>query len=275
MSKIDDSSWCPTLLTPLNSRINEWQGKRIWLIGASSGIGAALASAFLHLGAQVVLSARRAAQLERIAATHTNALILPFDVQDEQAWASSHQQIQNSLGGLDLIIFCAAKYQPERSWDVRGSDAANTLQINLQSVYQGLANILPDMMQQGSGGIAIIASVAGYVGLPNASVYGPSKAALINLSELLYLDLHPKNINVYLVNPGFVKTELTAKNTFFMPALQSPEQAAVAIIKGMQQGQFEIHFPRRFTRVLKFLQILPYRWRFALFDRFLNQPGQA
>ncbi len=258
---------------PLNAPVNDWQGKRIWLIGASSGIGAALAQAFLALGANVVLSARRTERLELIAAQHANAIVLPFDVLDEQAWAAAQLHIRKHLGGLDLIMFCAAKYQPERSWEMERADIAQTLKINLNSVYEGICATLPDMLKQGSGGIAIIASVAGYVGLPNASVYGPSKAALINLAELLYCDLHGKKISVYLINPGFVKTELTKKNDFLMPALQTPEQAAAAIIQGMQKGQFEIHFPRRFTYFLKLLQIMPYRWRFSLFERFLNQQG--
>lgn len=258
---------------PLNKPVTEWTGKRIWLIGASSGIGAALAKAFLSHGATVIISARRAEQLEQIAARHPNAIALPFDVQDEQAWTAAQATIEHRFGGVDLIMFCAAKYKPERSWEIERSDVAQTLRINLHSVYDGICTTLPAMLKQGSGGIAIVASVAGYVGLPNASVYGPSKAALINLAELLYCDLHSKNINVYLINPGFVKTELTEKNDFLMPALQTPEQAAAAIIKGMQKGQFEIHFPRRFTTILKLLQIMPYRWRFALFERFLTQQG--
>ncbi len=261
--------WC----APLNTPVDDWTGKRIWLIGASSGIGAALAQAYLSCGATVVLSARRAEQLEQLAAGHPKAIALPFDVQDEQGWATAQSQIQQQHGGLDLIIFCAARYQPERSWEIQRAEVAATLKINLNSVYEGICTTLPGMLKQGSGGIAIIASVAGYVGLPNASVYGPSKAALINLAELLYCDLHGKNINVYLISPGFVKTELTEKNDFMMPALQSPEQAAAAIIRGMQKGQFEIHFPRRFTYLLKLLQIMPYRWRFALFERFLKVQG--
>ena len=258
---------------PLNTPVVTWKNKRIWLIGASSGIGAALAKAFLAQGASVILSARRSDQLELVADGHPNALILPMDVQDELAWSEGQVKIEQRFGGVDLIMFCAANYKPERSWEMQSAEVAKTLRINLLGVYQGICTTLPGMLKQKSGGIAIIASVAGYVGLLNASVYGPSKAALINLAELLYTDLHNKKLDVYLINPGFVKTELTEKNTFMMPALQTPEQAAASIIKGMQRGLFEIHFPRRFTYVLKLLQIIPYRWRFALFERFLNQQG--
>lgn len=249
-------------LNPLNQVITDWHDQRIWIIGASSGIGAALAQAFIDKGAKCILSARRLEKLEEIA--NSKALTIAFDVQNTDEWAQAYAQITTSLGGVDMIIFCAASYRPERSWEVKTEFMQSTLKTNIHSVYHGLQLVLPPMLANKKGGIAIIASVAGYIGLPNASVYGPSKAALINLAEILYTDLHPSNINVHLINPGFVKTELTAKNSFTMPALQTPEQAAQAIIKGMEKGDFEIHFPRRFTMFLKALQLLPYRLRFAL-----------
>ena len=189
---------------------------------------------------------------------------------DHSAWRERHAEIRTAFGALDLVLFCAADYRPERSWEVNADAADRMLRTNLGSVYSGLSCVLPSMLSQGQGGIALVASVAGYMGLPNASVYGPTKAALINLAEILYSDLHPKGLNVYLINPGFVKTELTAKNDFTMPAIQTPDQAAAEIWKGIGAGDFEIHFPHRFTRVLKLLQLLPYRLRFALFQRFLQ-----
>ena len=224
----------------------------------------------LAAGATVILSARRLAQLEQVAKQHANAMLAPFDVLDTAAWQSRYGEIVARLGGIDLILFCAADYRPERSWQVNPGNAAQTLLINLGSVYTGLATILPDLIARGRGGIGVIASVAGYMGLPNASVYGPSKAALINLAEILYGDLHPKGLNVYLINPGFVKTPLTEKNDFRMPALQTPAQAASAIWRGMSAGNFEIHFPKRFTQLLKLLQLLPYRWRFALISKVVK-----
>ena len=124
--------------------------------------------------------------------------------------------------------------------------------------------VVPGLLEQGAGAIGIVASVAGYRGLPKALIYGASKAAVINFTESLYLDLEPKGIGVYLISPGFVKTPLTDSNEFKMPALISAEEAAGAILKGLRQGRFEIHFPKRFTLLLKFLQLLPYRWYFAL-----------
>ncbi|MCU6500912.1 SDR family NAD(P)-dependent oxidoreductase [Rugamonas sp. A1-17] len=256
-------------MRPLNRPVTAWAGRRVWLVGASSGIGAALAQALLQAGARVALSARRATLLQSVAAGYTQAVVAPFDILDQDAWGASYQYICAQLGGVDLIVFCAAAYRPERSWDVSPDGAANTLAVNLGSVYTGLATVLPAMLARGSGGIAIVASVAGYVGLPNASVYGPSKAALINLAELLYTDLQPRGLDVYLINPGFVQTPLTEQNKFAMPALQTPQAAAGAIVRGLSAGQFEIHFPKRFTLLVKLLRWLPYRWRFALITHFL------
>jgi len=254
----------------LNLPIRDWRKQRVWVIGASSGIGAAVAQQLLEAGATVILSARRTDLMIRAAGSYPSACIIGLDVMDQSAWQSAFQQIQTQLGGVDQILFCAAEYRPERSWDVKPEAALHTLKINLASVYTGVATVLPAMMQRGQGGIAIVSSVAGYMGLPNASVYGPSKAALINLAEILYTDLHPLGINVYLINPGFVDTELTRKNSFYMPALQTASQAAEAILRGMARGQFEIHFPRRFTQMLKLLRLLPYRWRFFLMKRFIS-----
>ncbi len=253
----------------LNHRITDWRGQRVWLIGASSGIGAALAENLLQAGARVALSARRAERLQALAAGHAQAIVAPFDILDQQAWGERYRDICAQAGGVDLIVFCAADYRPERSWQVSPEGAAHTLAVNLGSVYTGLATVLPDMLARGSGGIAIVASVAGYVGLPTASVYGPSKAALINLAELLYTDLRPRGLNVYLINPGFVQTPLTAKNAFAMPALQTPEQAAHAIRRGLSAGDFEIHFPKRFTMLVKLLRWLPYRLRFSVISHLL------
>lgn len=257
-------------MRPLNRCLRDWNGLRVWLIGASSGIGAALAAEALAAGARVALSARREDRLQAVAAGHAQALVAPFDIVDHAGWAARYAEIQQAFGGVDLVVFCAADYQPERSWEVQPARAAQLLAVNLGSVYTGLATVLPDMLARGSGGIAIVASVAGYLGLPNASVYGPSKAALINLAELLYVDLRPRGLSVYLINPGFVQTALTARNEFAMPALQTPLEAARAILRGLAAGRFEIHFPRRFTLAMKLLRWLPYRLRFNLMTRMMQ-----
>lgn len=251
---------------PLNKPINNWLGQRVWIVGGSSGIGAALAREFLAQGAKVIVSARRAELLQEVAHGRVSAYTVAFDATDQKSWQEAYEQIQSQLGGIDLLVFCVAEYRVERIWEVDAEKASRTLDTNLGSMYKSLSTVLPSMIAKESGGIAVIASVAGFFGLPNASVYGPTKAALINLSEILYTDLHPKGINVYLINPGFVDTPLTKKNPFHMPALQTSQQAALRIVRGISQGKFEIHFPYRFTFLMKFVQLLPYRLRFILLN---------
>lgn len=257
-------------LNPMNTPVQDWRGKRIWIVGASSGIGAALARQALASGARVALSARRVDALEQVARAHSDALIAPFDVVCQPDWHAQYARICQAWGGVDLLLYCAAQYRPERSWEVQGDTAEASLRSNLGGAYRGIATVLPDMLADGHGGIALVASVAGYVGLPTASVYGPGKAALINLAEILYSDLHGRGLDVYLINPGFVQTPLTDKNSYPMPALQTPEQAAQAIWQGIAQGRFEIHFPWRFTSLMKLFRLLPFRWRTALLQRFIH-----
>lgn len=252
----------------LNQPIRDWRGKRVWVIGASSGIGAALARALLTQGARVALSARNAHGLEQIAATPgATALVLPLDVTDAAAMAPALQRAVAAWGGIDLVVWCAGSHHPVRAWELDAADARRLVDVNLNGVINGLPALVRQLLQQNSGGMAIVSSVAGYGGLPSALVYGATKAALINLAETLYLDLAPRGIAVYLINPGFVKTPLTDKNTFKMPALISADEAAREIIAGFARGSFEIHFPRRFTLWLKLLRLLPYRWYFALIHK--------
>ncbi|MBX9906163.1 MAG: SDR family NAD(P)-dependent oxidoreductase [Burkholderiales bacterium] len=249
----------------LNPCIRDWHDRRVWVIGASSGIGAALARVLLAQGARVALSARSTPSLAKIAATPgANTLVLPLDVTDAASVAPALQQVVAAWGGIDLVLWCAGSHSPVRAWELDAADARRLVDVNLNGVINGLPAVVGQLLLQKSGGIAIVSSVAGYGGLPTALVYGATKAALINLAETLYLDLAPRGIAVYLINPGFVKTPLTDKNTFKMPALISAEEAAREIIAGFSRGNFEIHFPRRFTLWLKLLRLLPYRWYFAL-----------
>ncbi|MGV3628715.1 MAG: SDR family NAD(P)-dependent oxidoreductase [Betaproteobacteria bacterium] len=249
----------------LNPCIRDWRDRRVWVIGASSGIGAALARVLLAQGARVALSARSTPGLAEIAAMPgANTLVLPLDVTDAASVAPALQQMVAAWGGIDLVLWCAGSHSPVRAWELDAADARRLVDVNLNGVINGLPAVVGQLLLQKSGGIAIVSSVAGYGGLPTALVYGATKAALINLAETLYLDLAPRGIAVYLINPGFVKTPLTDKNTFKMPALISAEEAAREIIAGFSRGNFEIHFPRRFTLWLKLLRLLPYRWYFAL-----------
>jgi short-subunit dehydrogenase len=256
---------------PANRPIRDWPTRKVWVVGASTGIGAALAQALLARGARVVLSARNAARLEQVADGHASATVCALDATDATAWQAIAAQIHTDADPLDLLVYCAADYQPERVWNVKAADVDATITVNLNGAYYGLEAVLPRMVELRRGGVALVASVAGYVGLPGAAVYGPTKAALINLAELAYCEVASRGVGMYLVNPGFVATRLTAKNRFYMPALRTPEQAAEAIVRGFERGRFEIHFPRRFTLVLKLLRILPQRLRLYLLSR-LAQP---
>lgn len=249
----------------LNPPLRDWRGVRVWIIGASSGIGAAVGQSLLARGARVALSARSRPQLERAAALHgDDALALPLDVTDAAAVGPALRRLVAAWGGIDFVLLCAGSHQPARAWEFDADAARRLVDVNLNGVLNCLPAVVQQLLRQRSGGIAIVSSVAGYGGLPTSLVYGATKAALINLTETLYLDLAPRGIGVYLINPGFVKTPLTDRNTFRMPALISADEAAAEILAGLARGCFEIHFPRRFTRWLKLLRVLPYRWYFAL-----------
>lgn len=251
----------------LNPRIADWRARRVWVIGASSGIGAALADELLLAGAQVILSARRAEPMRMLAAERPGAQVETLDVTDPAAWRAVWSRLEAAGALPDLVVFCAADYRPQTCLDLRADETRGLLDTNLLGVYHGLEVVLPALARQGRGGVALIASVAGYVGLPGAAVYGPGKAALINLAEILYAELKPHGVAVYLINPGFVATPLTAKNDFSMPALLTPRRAARDIMRGLARGAFEIHFPLRFTVWLKLLRLLPYRLRLPLLAR--------
>jgi short-subunit dehydrogenase len=252
----------------LNVSIDQWQGKNVWIVGASSGIGAALAKRLMALGANVAVSARRIAPLDELIASNTNPqakhLVLPMDATDSDQVKAVHKTIRANWPRIDLIVWLAGTYKAMRADAIDLALIKQTIDANLTSVYNGLDAFLPDLITQKSGAIALVSSVAGFRGLPKALVYGPTKAAMINLAEVLYNDLKPYGISVYLINPGFVETPLTAQNEFKMPALITSEQAADEIISGLAKGRFEMHFPKRFTRVLKLMRLLPYRIYFAL-----------
>ena len=249
----------------LNRKITDWNGRRIWVIGASSGIGAALARHLQTLGARVALSARRGAELTELGIP--GSLVLPLDVTDAKAVDNAHERLKSDWNGIDLVIYCAGTYVPMRAWDIDLEVTKTTLDVNLLGVYNLLQAAIPHFLEQKAGGICVVASIAGVTGLPKALCYGPSKAALINLAEVLYADLAPRGIDVYLINPGFVDTRLTKKNDFTMPSLITPEKAAEEIVDGLGRGRFEIHFPRRFTLWIKTLALLPQRFRFYLLKR--------
>jgi len=246
----------------LNPPLRDWQGKTVWLIGASTGIGAALATALHGRGAQVVVSARGAERLTAFEQAHAGSLALPVDVLDAAQLKEALRRLVIRFGRVDLVVYCAGTYTPLRADQFDLASASAQMQTNYQGALNLLDGLLPQLLAQGAGHLSLVSSVAGYRGLPKALGYGPAKAALIHLAETLFLDLRPKGIGVSVINPGFVATPMTAQNDFKMPALQTPEQAADAILDGYAAGDFEIHFPKRFTRIVKLLGLLPDRLYF-------------
>ena len=247
----------------MNPRIVEWSSRRVWLVGASTGIGAAMAKELAGRGARLALSARSADKLQAL--DIAGAQLFPCDATDTVSLVGVRQALLAAWGGIDLVVYLAGDYVPMRAHEFNLAHAERVIAVNFNGAMRLAATVLPDL--QPGGGIAFVASVAGYRGLPKALCYGPGKAALIHFAECLHLDLESRGIGVWVINPGFVQTRLTAQNDFAMPALLTPEQAARAAVDGFRTGSFEIHFPQRFTRVLKLLSLLPYRWYFALIRR--------
>jgi short-subunit dehydrogenase len=249
----------------LNPKIDDWRGLRVWLIGASSGIGEATAKALMQRGARLALSSRNRDALTAVA--DGKAHVAVADITDRASLAAAFDEVRAALGDIDLAIVNAGTHRPVRAWELDAAAAERLVQVNLVGAINASALLAPYFAARGSGRLAVTASVAGYGGLPTGLVYGATKAALINFAETLYLDLAPKGVAVHLINPGFVKTPLTDLNEFSMPALIGSEEAAEEILAGIERGEFEIHFPKRFTRSLKLLKLLPYRWYFPLVHR--------
>jgi NAD(P)-dependent dehydrogenase (short-subunit alcohol dehydrogenase family) len=252
----------------LNPRIKNWRGQVVWLIGASSGIGRTLAEQLHAQGAQVVVSARSAASLAQFEQRFPGSVGLPLDATDRPSMQAAMRRILALYGHLDLAMYCAGHYKAMRANAFDLDEMLKHQNINVVGALHLLDVVLPVFTQQRQGHLSLISSVAGFRGLPQGLAYGPTKAALINLAETLYLDLHPLGVGVSLINPGFVETPLTAQNKFKMPALISTQEASQAILKGWAKGQFEIHFPKRFTLWMKALRHLPYTLYFSVVRRF-------
>ena len=252
--------------------IDTFAGKRIWIIGASSGIGEACAQALILQGAKVALSSRRVERLNAIAAKGKidQAMVIPLDITNQGQLEQGYKTILSAWGSIDVLLFVSGIYTPLRATEFDFQIAKETIDANLLGPMSAVALVLPEMLNRHSGHIAIVGSVAGYSGLPKALAYGPSKAGIINFCETLYYDLLPQGISVHMISPGFVATEATAKNDFEMPALISAQEAATEILSGIQAGEFDIHFPKRFSRFLKFLRILPYPLYFWIVRRFVK-----
>jgi len=243
----------------------------VWITGASSGIGRALALRMARDGFRVAVTARSHDNLVALA-TEAHGLsgsiiVVDGDVTVAQDMERVMASIEYEHGTLALAVLNAGVYIPVHGEDLHVSDFEKTFAVNLSGVVNCLAPALRHMRARGQGRVAIVSSVTGYGGLPTSGAYGATKAALINLAESLKFDLDKIGIRIQVINPGFVKTAATAQNEFPMPALISPEEAADRILAGLKRDAFEITFPRRFTTVLKLLQFLPYSLYFPLINR--------
>lgn len=241
---------------------------RFWIIGASAGIGRATALALAEQGAKLCVSARDEAALQSLVAElkgqgHSYATC---DVTDLQSIQTAYAELTQK-DEIEGVIYFAGMYEP-MGWDAWDLDTnLRTLDVNLAGSFRLIDVLRPDMDRGVIRRLILTGSVAGYRGLPKALSYGASKSALNYMAEALRLDVEKIGTKIQLICPGFVKTRLTEKNTFAMPCRITPEEAAEAIVKGIEKGSFEIHFPRRFTYFMKLLNLLPHSLYYALLRR--------
>lgn len=231
--------------------------KTVWITGASSGIGLALARLMDGQVDHVALSARSADKLQNISASATSLVAMPLDVTDAAAVEEAVSRIEADHGPIDLALLNAGVWHPMAVKDLDLGAMRQSVDVNYMGVVNGVAAVLPGMLARGRGHIAIVASVAGYRGLPQSVAYGPTKAALINLAEVLRSELGPKGIDISIVNPGFVDTPMTSVNKFPMPAIISVDTAAKRLLDGLVARRYEIVFPRRLAYAMKLLRLMP------------------
>jgi NAD(P)-dependent dehydrogenase (short-subunit alcohol dehydrogenase family) len=242
-----------------------------FITGGSAGIGAAMVRQLCsspkrnnkglckapHDANIVSAIARRVDRLDDMSKTFSNFHGQACDVTDAAALANAINHAASAHGPIDTAILNAGIYQPQDGLNIDPAAFARHMDVNYMGVVNALAALIPTMVQRGSGHLVIISSVAGWRGLPKSAAYGPTKAALISLSESLYFELKPKGISIQVVCPGFVESEATAINDFDMPGLMSADAAATAIINAMAGDEFMPHFPKSFTRSMSMLRHLP------------------
>ena len=232
--------------------------KNIWITGASSGIGKALAIKFSNEGWHVAVSARRENLLKDLDNSYTNINSFPLDVKDESAAQKVFLSIVEKFQTIDVCVFCTGIHDPESEKKLSSEKIREIMETNFFGTLNCIMAVNKYFRTKQSGHISIVSSVAGYRGLPAASGYCASKAALTSLAESLYFDFKRKNVRISLISPGFIKTPMTNKNKFYMPMIKSPEYAAEKIFTGLtKKNAFEIHFPIAFTFLLKLLKIMP------------------
>jgi NADP-dependent 3-hydroxy acid dehydrogenase YdfG len=242
--------------------MTDFQGKRYWLVGASEGLGLALAKRMARAGAQVILSARSADRLaEAVAQVGPQATALPCDVADS---ASVHAAAL-SLGDLDGVVFLAGVYWPTKAQDWDAKAVETMIDVNLTGCARVMAAVVPGMVVRNRGHLVITGSLSGFRGLPGAIGYGASKAGCMSLAESMHCDLRGTGVRVQLANPGFIRTRLTDKNDFKMPQIMEPEAAAEIMFTHMDRGGFSRSFPTPFQWVFRLSQFLPDALYYRLF----------
>ena len=232
--------------------------KKVWITGASSGIGKALAIRFAREGWQVAASARRENLLKDLNNQNPNIHPFPLDVKNETETKNIFQNIIEKFKTIDISVFCTGIHDPDAEKKLSSEKIREIMETNFFGTLNCIMAVNTFFREKKSGHISIVSSVAGYRGLPAASGYCASKSALISLAESLYFDFKRHNVRVSLVSPGFIKTPMTDKNKFPMPMIKSPEFAAEKMFIGLtKKNAFEINFPIIFTMIMKLLKIMP------------------
>lgn len=244
--------------------MRQFSGKRYWLVGASEGLGLALARKMSAAGAEVVLSGRDAGRLdEAVAAMPGKAAAQPVDVADR----ASVRDAAGRVGAVDGLVFLAGVYWPIRAQDWDADRVEAMCDVNFTGAARVVGAVLPGMVARGSGHVVLTGSLSGFRGLPGAIGYSASKAGLMSLAESLYADLRGTGIDVQLANPGFIRTRLTDKNDFSMPFLMEPDAAAQVMFDHMRHGGFKTSFPRLFSLLFRGGQFLPDAVWYRMFPR--------
>ena len=233
--------------------------KTIWITGASTGIGRALAIKFAKNGWNVAASARRENLLKELEELSQDIYSFPLDVTDKEKCKEVFKKIEDKFKTIDISFFSTGTWDPGKEKEIDVDQIENVLKVNFFGTLNCIKSVEKYYRNKKSGHISIVSSIAGYRGLPNSTGYGPSKSALNNLAESLFFDFKRYGVRVSLISPGFIKTPMTDKNDFKMPFLRTTDFAADKIYEGLvNSNKFEIHFPKQLTLILKLLRILPY-----------------
>ena len=243
--------------------------KTVWISGASSGLGEHTARILAKQGCKVAISARSEDKLKAIAESSENISVYPLDVTDAAKSKEVAAAVEADLGQIDLALFCAGAWFQSSVDEMNVDNYQKTFDVNVMGVVHGIDAVLPQMLARRGGHISWVSSVAGYGGLPNSASYGATKAALICMAESMKPELDAKGVDLSVINPGFVKTDLTAKNKFPMPFLMEVEDAAQKMGEGLRRKKFEIAFPWQLVWILKIVNHLPYWLYFAITKRMV------